>query len=138
MRIINAVLGVILISSLSACASKDTILPVPEKDMAAVYTQHMHAAGDKNRWDKRALLRRPIEEGDVELSAYVRSEKNQLELHFKKLPNPTMYMFVAPHLASDTQVPIPAYLTEFTMWESAHYALPGELSDMRHSFEAQQ
>lgn len=76
-------------------------------------------------------------EGDVVLSDYVRTEKTQLESRFKTLPNPTMYMFVAPHLAADSQVPIPGYLTEFRMWERDHYALPGEISDMSNSFGGQ-
>ena len=34
-------------------------------------------------------------EGDVDLSTYVRSEKDQPNRASKFLPNPTMYMFVA-------------------------------------------
>ena len=45
-----------------------------------------------------------------------------------------MYMFVAPHLATNDQVPIPGYLTEFKMWEKDYYALPGEISDMENNY----
>ena len=94
----------------------------------------MQSNGDGVLFDERAVLRRPMIETDVALSDYVRTEKNQLESKFKTVPNPTMYMFVAPHLAADTQVPIPGYLTEFKMWEREHYAMPGEISDMGSNY----
>lgn len=131
MRTSNVVLIVTWISLLSACANKDSIIPVPEHDMKEVYNRHMQGIGDGELYDKRSLLRRPMVDGDVELSDYVRSEKTLLQARFRTIPNPTLYMFVAPHLAADTQVPIPGYLTELKMWESEHYALPGEISDMK-------
>jgi len=137
MRISIAFLPVILISTLSGCATKDTLLPIPEQDMKAVYESHMRGVGDGQLFDSRSVLRRPMIEGDVELSEYVRTEKNQLESKFKKIPNPTMYMFVAPHLSTRSKVPIPGYLTEFSMWEQDNYALPGEISDLSSSFGEQ-
>ncbi|WP_444928286.1 TIGR03751 family conjugal transfer lipoprotein (plasmid) [Microbulbifer sp. TRSA002] len=137
MRTLTVVLTVTLISLLSACATKDSILPVPEHDMKDVYDRHMQGIGGGQLYDTRSLLRRPKMEGDNDLSYYVRTEKTQLQARFKTLPNPTMYVFVAPHLAADTQVPIPGYLTEFKMWEQEHYALPGEVSDMENSFGGQ-
>ena len=85
--------------------------------------------------DTRSLLRRPMEESDVQLSEYVRTEKNQLQARFKRIPNPTLYMFVAPHLAAQSEVPIPGYVTEFRMWTRDHYAMPGEVSDMTSQFQ---
>tara|TARA_R110001592_G_scaffold316364_1_gene592806 strand:+ start:41391 stop:41783 length:393 start_codon:yes stop_codon:yes gene_type:complete len=117
------------------CASKDTIIPVPDQDMKAVYDQHMGASGEGKILDRRSLLRRPIVEPDVNLSNYVRTESTQLQSRFRLIPNPTMYMFVAPHLAGNSGVPIPGYLTEFKMWEKDNYALPGEVSDMEPLFE---
>jgi conjugative transfer region lipoprotein (TIGR03751 family) len=114
------------------------MLPVPEQNMKTVYNRHMQSNGDGVLFDERAVLRRPMIEDDVALSNYVRTEKNQLESKFKTLPNPTMYMFVAPHLAADTNVPIPGYLTEFKMWETEHYAMPGEISDMGSNYVGQQ
>ncbi len=95
----------------------------------------MQGVGSDQVYDRRSQLRRPMVESDVDLSSYVRTEKNQLEAKFKLLPNPTLYMFVAPHLASQDQVPIPGYLTEFKMWEKDHYAMPGEVSDMESHFD---
>ena len=138
MQNLTVVLTAISISVLSACSTKDAMLPIPDQNMKQVYNRHMQSNGSGVLFDERAVLRRPMIEDDVALSNYVRTEKNQLESKFKTLPNPTMYMFVAPHLASDTQVPIPGYLTEFRMWEREHYALPGELSDMESNYVGNQ
>lgn len=129
-----AVLSITLTSVLllAGCSNKDSLLPQPDRDMKTVYGQHMSGIGGGKLLDARSLVRRPIVEGDVNLSDYVRSEKDQLQSKFRMLPNPKMYMFVAPHLATKDDVPIPGYLTEFRMWEKDHYAMPGELSDMRN------
>lgn len=135
MQLSMRVLKIISISvALSACANKDSILPVPAHDMRTVYDMHMEGVGDGKLYDQRSVLRRPMAEGDVQLSEYVRTEKTQLESNFKFVPNPTMYMFVAPHLASASEVPIPGYITQFRMWEKDHYALPGEVSDLSSKF----
>lgn len=131
MQISTRIAPLILISLVAVgCATKDTMLPVPDQDMKAVYDQHMGAVGEGKILDRRSLLRRPIIEPDVNLSKYVRTESTQLRSRFQFLPNPVLYMFVAPHLASASEVPIPGYLTEFKMWEKDNYALPGEVSDM--------
>jgi len=134
MRIITRALTVLLISGLVGCSTKESLIPIPDKDMRQVYDLHMNGAGTAGTFDSRSVLRRPMDEGDVQLSEYVRVEKNYLESKFKTIPNPTMFMFVAPHLSTGSEVPIPGYLTEFKMWKTEHYALPGEISDMEPSF----
>lgn len=134
MRISTVVLSISLISMLTGCASKDSMIPQPSQDMRSVYNNHMGSVGKGQLIDNRSLVRRPMIDGDVQLSDYVRTEKDQLQSRFKRIPNPTMYMFVAPHLATSEQAPIPGYLTEFRMWEKDHYAMPGELSDLQSRF----
>lgn len=130
MRILMTVLTVSLINVLSGCASKDSILPVPNDNMQTVYERHMQSVGKQKLQQSRSFLRRDMQEGDIDLSDYVRTEKNQLQSKFRFLPNPTMYMFVAPHLSTKDKVPVPGYITEFKMWEKDQYAMPGELSDL--------
>ncbi len=103
--------------------------------MAEVYNMHMKTLGSGDLLDKRSLIRRNMIEGDYQLSDYVRTEKNHLATKFKRLPNPTLYMFVNAHLSTSAQVPIPAYLTEFQMWDRDHYALPGEIASMEGHYE---
>lgn len=137
MQKFNVTLIIISISLLASCSSKDAILPVPNQSMQQVYDSHMGGATDANLYDSRTLLKRGMYVEEVNLSRYVRSEANQLRSRFKRIPNPTMFMFVAPHLASKSNVPVPGYLTEFKMWESDNYALPGEVSDMSSFYETQ-
>lgn len=131
----KAALTIALISTtLIACSSKDNIIPTPEYTMKEVYERHMGAMGEGALMDKRSLLRRDMNEDDIDLSKYVRTEKTALESKFKLLPNPILYMFVHPHLASESEIPIPGYLTEFKMYERDHYALPGEISRLPQQF----
>ncbi|EIF42863.1 putative secreted protein [gamma proteobacterium BDW918] len=136
MRILKLAVALISISSIAAgCATKEGIIPTPEQDMKTVYEQHMNGVGEGKILDKRAVLRRPMHVDDVELSDYVRTEATALRSRFRLLPNPTLYMFVAPHLAGESGVPIPGYLTEFKMWETDNYALPGEVSTMEPDYQ---
>jgi conjugative transfer region lipoprotein (TIGR03751 family) len=57
---------------------------------------------------------------------YIRNEYSELENNFPTLPNPTLYMFVYPHLI-DNSHPVPGYTTKFKLYEVDHYALPNEM-----------
>jgi len=114
------------VSTLAGCANKDAMIPRPDQDMTAVYQQAMGASNQGRLMDERSVLRRGMIESDADYSDYVRTEANQLEAKFSLLPNPTLYMFVAPHLATADGVPIPGYLTEFRLYKEDVYALPGE------------
>lgn len=113
---------------LGACTtSKDRTLPTPEKNMREVYNQHMGAMGEGKIKDARMVLRRPLLENDVDLVTYSRTESNHLTTQFTFLPNPVLVMYVAPHLATSSEVPVPGYVTQFRMYEKDHYALPSEM-----------
>lgn len=137
MRIFSITLITISISLTTGCSLVGGVIPTPDKDMKTVYDSHMSQSGEGALTDQRSVLRRPMVEDDVDLSEYVRSEKDQLMARFQMLPNPMMYMFVAPHLSTSSNVPIPGYLTAFKMWETDHFALPGEVSDMSNDFEGE-
>lgn len=115
-------------SVMVGCASKDAMLPRPDQSMQDVYYDAMGSTGQGKLLDERSTLRRSLTESDTDYSEYVRTEANQLQAKFQLLPNPTLYMFVAPHLATNDGVPIPGYLTEFKMYTKDHYALPGEIN----------
>lgn len=135
MRILNHALILTLISVGVGCASKDSIIPQPDQDMRSVYSQHMRSGSAGKLMDTRSTLRRGMTESDIHLSDYTRTEATALRSRFKTLPNPTLYMYVAPHLAGQSGVPIPGYLTEFKMWERDHYAMPGEISNMEVDYQ---
>ena len=60
------------------------------------------------------------------LYGYTRSVFNELDVLFPRLPNPTIVMYVFPHLSQE-KTPIPGYSTTFPLYERDHFALPGEL-----------
>lgn len=61
-----------------------------------------------------------------EAVSYARTAANELELLFPRLPNPDVYIYMLPHLATDERVPVPGYTTAVPLYERVEYALPGE------------
>lgn len=127
-RPLQTLLPIILIS-LSACAgSKDTILPSAGTSMKTIYTEHFNAMGLRDAMSVRKELKaRPLEAHAADLSGYTRDAFNELDAHFPRLPNPTLVMYVFPHLAGAERVPVPGYATTFPMYRQVEYALPGEV-----------
>jgi conjugative transfer region lipoprotein (TIGR03751 family) len=58
----------------------------------------------------------------------VREAATEIESVFPRLPNPTLVMYVFPHLSGDERTPVPGYVTTFPFYEKLEYALPGEVS----------
>ena len=58
---------------------------------------------------------------------YARTAANELELLFPRLPNPDIYIYVLPHLATEERVPVPGYTTAVPLYGRVEYALPGEM-----------
>ena len=59
--------------------------------------------------------------------SYARTAANELELLFSRLPNPDVYIYVPPHLATRERVPVPGYTTAVPLYDRVEYALPGEV-----------
>ncbi|MCG5495566.1 TIGR03751 family conjugal transfer lipoprotein [Ectothiorhodospira variabilis] len=120
------------ISLLTGCATstKDSILPQDGPTMMEVYEQHMNASGvheaDQAREDLGQRTPRTLGHGDRDLAGYTRDAANEIEQRFTRLPNPTLVMYVFPHLAGPDAAPVPGYSTAFPMYRQTHYALPGE------------
>ncbi len=124
------VCAAVLISlAVAGCSNKDRVIPQPDMTMQEVYEQHNGKLSSGKINESRITLRRSLNQHETDLSPYVRSEANHLESKFQMLPNPTLYMFVAPHLSTKDRVPVPGYLTEFKLYERDEYALPGEVAN---------
>ena len=115
--------------SLAGCAgSKDTILPSNGASMQTIYTKHFNDIGMRDTLSvRKALKSRPLEDDVAALEGYTRDAFNELDTHFPRLPNPTLVMYVFPHLAGRERVPVPGYATTFPMYRQVEYALPGEV-----------
>ena len=125
--ILISALGLI---SLAGCAStKEAVLPQDGPSMKDIYQGHIQEMNARDPLSIRQELgNRPILTGDISLHGYTRDAANEIDTIFPRLPNPTLVMYVFPHLAGEEAVPVPGYATAFPMYERTEYALPGEVS----------
>ena len=47
--------------------------------------------------------------------------------NFRKAPNPTLTLYIYPHLSGVDELPVPGYSTAFNAYEKDHYALPNDI-----------
>ncbi len=142
---------------LAGCATtKEDLLPQEGPSMLDIYEGHLDRVGQGEiapRTAQRAACRTKGDDGDEspesqstpgcmehekstqlanrqygELVDYTREANHEIDVLFPKLPNPTLVMFVFPHLAGQEQMPVPGYATSFSMYEKTEFALPGEVS----------
>ena len=114
---------------LAGCAStKEAVLPQDGPSMKAIYEGHVNEMNARDPQILRhALGNRPILTGEAALQGYTRDAFNEIDVLFPRLPNPTLVMYVFPHLSGDAHAPVPGYATAFPMYEQVEYALPGEV-----------
>ena len=114
---------------LAGCAnSKDTVLPNDGPTMKQIYDQHFSTMNAVSVGSVRSeVTKRLADDEEGTLTAYARESATELDAHFPRLPNPTLILYVFPHLAGPERVPIPGYTTRFPMYDTTEYALPGEV-----------
>jgi len=119
---------------LPGCASthKEQVLPEDGPTMKQIYDRHFEAMrgedieGARERLGQR-VPGRGIGTGDRDLYGYTREAQNEIEGLFPRLPNPTLVMYVFPHLSGEEGAPVPGYATSFPLYPGVEYALPGEV-----------
>jgi conjugative transfer region lipoprotein (TIGR03751 family) len=111
-----------------ATTSKEAMLPQDGPTIQEIYEQHLQGMSTRQGERAREALSRsrPLQPGAGDLAGYTREAADEIETRFRRLPNPTLVLFVYPHLAGPDAAPIPGYATSFPMYERVHYALPGE------------
>ena len=121
-----SVLGLI---SLVGCAStKEAVLPQDGPSMKTIYEGHIQEMNARDPQVIRGELgNRPVQTEEAALHGYTREAFNEIDVLFLRLPNPTLVMYVFPHLAGEAHAPVPGYATAFPMYEQVEYALPGEV-----------
>ena len=123
-----AALGLISLVLAGCASTKDTVLPQDGPSMKAIYEGHVHEMNAGNPQVIRGELgSRSIVSGDAALHGYTRDAFNEIDVLFPRLPNPTLVMYIFPHLAGEAGAPVPGYTTAFPMYEQVEYALPGEV-----------
>jgi len=122
-------LGLISLGLTGCASTKESVLPQDGPSMKAIYEGHVREMNARDpRVIRHELKNRPILTGEADLQGYTREAFNEIDVLFPRLPNPTLVMYVFPHLAGETQAPVPGYATAFPMYEQVEYALPGEVS----------
>ncbi|MFQ1680402.1 TIGR03751 family conjugal transfer lipoprotein [Pantoea dispersa] len=125
-------LALMLSLLLAGCStSKDEMLPPGGSSMLELWNNGAsatHASGES-----RTTLRRPVTDSERVISqqtreSYSRTQENEIQQTFPRLPNPDMVMYVFPHLA-DGNTPVPGYSTVFPFYSQVQYALPGERTE---------
>lgn len=115
---------------LAGCStSKDEMLPPGDSTMLELWNDGAsatHATGES-----RTTLRRPVTDSERVISrqtrdSYSRTQENEIQQTFPRLPNPDLVMYVFPHLAGTDAVPVPGYTTVFPLYQRVQYAMPGE------------
>lgn len=132
-------IALVLISAgLTACATtgaKNSILPKDLKPMSEIYREHFghgKAAPGQAPTNGPSLRKRTLADGaesDAELHGTLRDAVAELDHTFPRLANPTLVMYVYPHLAGPSGAPVPGYATRFTLYDRVEYAVPGEFTE---------
>lgn len=112
--------------TLVGCAGSDgKVIPDSTYTMEEVYeNKRQQAKVDQTR--VREVMRRPATASELSVNPYTLN--NTPRSDFRLLPNPTLFMFVAPRLSMQNRSPVPGYMTEFKLYERDEYALPGEIN----------
>lgn len=122
----------LLLAACAPLAPDKSPLPKNLPTMQEIHRQHaeeLRSAPESLEDVRTGRGPRTVREGIGDLAGYTRSAWNETELLFPTLPNPTLVMYVDPHLTEDGH-PVPGYTTAFPMFERAEYALPGEAAPL--------
>jgi conjugative transfer region lipoprotein (TIGR03751 family) len=114
MQILTRISIIAIIFILQGCS---TTLDESKKNSKTVFELYQENSNNKNK---------VINKHRVIGNNYIRNSHSELENNFPTLPNPTLYMFVYPHLVGNSH-PVPGYTTKFKLYEVDHYALPNEI-----------
>ena len=113
-------LCLILISGLAGCMTTRSVeSPKGSQTMQEIYETHFES-GSTSRSKEGTL---EDFDDDSALSAEVISE---IENTFPVLDNPMLIMYVFPHVATESRLPVPGYWTAIPMYERDEFAEPGE------------
>lgn len=128
----NPIIMLLPLFLLTGCAtSQETLLPVdPDTSMMTLWSQR--AGGAQALVEQRSTLRRPLNDPAAqaqEQKTWTRNATNEIQSQFMRLPDPDMVMYIYPHLAGNTPVPVPGYATIFPLYTQVQYAMPGERTE---------
>ncbi len=130
LRLTNLVVAMAAVV-MGGCASgpQQRLLPDEGPTTKEVYEGHLMNSSDQELRRKSEFQRyqRAMQVSrDADLSRWTRTIDNEMALRFPRIPNTELHGYVFPHLSTNGH-PIPGYSTSFPLYETYHYALPGEV-----------
>ena len=107
---------------LNACSSHVGSTSSVEESGLTV-SQLYHQSLDSTSWTAPHYRAKP-----TDYEGYTRTATNETQVLFKPLDNPSVPMFVYPHVAliGDEQLLKPGYTTAFFLYKQNQFALPSE------------
>jgi conjugative transfer region lipoprotein (TIGR03751 family) len=120
-------------AGLTGCTSMSSIMPKQGPTMEQVYDgmKKSHAVYDSDAANSSdaneagmASVRKSVSRAvptPTTLSENVPARNTWQSFH--KVPNPTLNLYVYPHLAGNDELPVPGYTTAFNAYEKDHYSL---------------
>lgn len=116
------ILMLLMATWISGCATNAPLQELSKEGPSTAELMRQSAMQSNTHSSNKYL--RPVY--DTNYSDYTRNANNELNHLFPRLSNPTLVMYIYPHISS-SGVPVPGYSTAFSMYEKAvEYALPGE------------
>ena len=113
-KIIISILIIWISTNMTACSMHSAVLPTDGPTMAEIYEQYMiKTQGQKFTYLKSELINNQTR---FQSNPFLKPRSN-----FMQTPNPDIPIFIYPHLAGNSQIPIPGYVTIFTLYEKVHY-----------------
>ena len=124
-RLIGLLLAALISSALAGCQTlPGEVLPNRGPLIEEIYLG-VETSDLPLKRDVHAISAEELQDIQDEICAV-----EELQKRFPRLANPTLYMYVYPHVTELDAVPIPGYLTYFPLYESVVMALPGEPSEL--------
>lgn len=120
------ILSLLIVGCSSGGNEKDRIIPKSNETMKDIYqnggrTEEGSIAYDQQfQSHQNELLKRGLLGPEQNTDIY-RLNKVTTQSNFSKLHNPTIYLYFPPKLSEKDGMPIPAWMTEFKMYDRDEY-----------------
>lgn len=114
-------MAVMLVLTLVSCANHPPKALSEGPTMRDVLDRHIGRGNALN-----GPIRRLGQPDVNNMTGYTRTAANETRNLFSRLPNPDLCFYVYPHLSLEG-LPVPGYSSCIPMYETTHYALPGEI-----------
>ena len=113
---------------LSSCSSHMSAGHGPEAGLTMSQLYHQSLDDSAASWTSPRYRVKAIDTATLNYDGYTRTAANETAMLFKPLDNPSIPMFIYPHVAliGDEQLLKPGYTTAFFLYKQNQFALASE------------